>query len=363
MLKLTTIVLIFVVQVFCDLRLELKTNMPPVVTNVNLSHYDFYATGTGGTIFTIKIFNDNSESYNDLQLIYQLLLKMPEDSDYKEMLYNTTNKFDISSNEKIVEVTSKEFVQVNHPDARFTRQYLGRYGDYKGVRAKILDAGKIMTTKVRFIITLTGPDHPSLTQELSGQILNVNRMMPISPGSEIGASSEGFARIQSAYPLFQWSSDLYPGIYGSDDVFELNLYKLEPGESPEALTNPIYSIATRETSHQYPVSAPLLEQGGVYVWEVLGFLKGPANAIMPSPRFGFFYAGEQLPDPSAVQVIQSAIRILQGSGLENMISHLEEAESLLDIKINGNDADFNDIRDIEKKIQEGKYHITGANIR
>jgi hypothetical protein len=186
-------------------------------------------------------------------------------------------------------------------------------------------------------------------------VINTSRVDLIAPGSTPSGTTPV---IYNMYPLFVWTSDLPPNIYGNDNVFTLRLYKAKSGESAaEALGRiPVFSTGTKTPQYQFTKQDYRLIPGATYYWEVSGFVKGISTSEIKSSPFGFKAAKSV---NTEFWEIINTLKLVYG---EDILEKVYDYDSQATLKIDGSTITIGELRELVQKIQSTTFSILSTTV-
>jgi hypothetical protein len=198
-----------------------------------------------------------------------------------------------------------------------------------------------------------GEEHRALSN-IETLTINVNSPTPISlitPGNSLDM---GPAEIEDSNPSFVWVSNL--------SEYALRIYRTELIGMSKA------EIVAREpyfeekditgTSYFYPASAPELEVGETYAWQVTAPLRTAdgTNAFLESELYLFTVDGETAISPQAMQ-LYNFIKQLDAEDTQQILDLLQSGYNPQKISINGEERAISELLEILRKSQTGEIEI------
>lgn len=334
------------------LNMQFIVTMPPVITEGSITQFDIFGSGIGAQIFTIMLDNINDNTtYTALTLRYRVHYYQQSGGGRKLLYEGLSNQFTLLPDEYVPTISSKDFLKKNNPAVKVSlRTTLFELSDSDPLKQQFLATQKIPDGKVRYTMTLE-PDNKEEYEEVT--VINTSKVELVTPGAP---ATDLIQTIFNPNPVFIWNSDLPPNIYGSDDVFEIGIYKANSGESPaQALSRePVVKAGTTRLDYKLPDDGYRLIPGATYYWEVIGFVKGISTSEIKSSPFGFKMSKPVNPK------VQEVINTIKPIYDESVLEKIYEYDSDVTIKIDGQEKDVNDLRELVQKIltEESSIHYT-----
>ena len=327
--RITAFVLTLVSFIF-SLDLKYIPSLPTVITDASLGQYDLFGTGFGALMFIIHLDNaDDPNTYDHLQIHYTATLTYSDNgAERSQVVYEgLSNDFTINPHETVI-VPSTEFLKDNNTAVRASLVSTIRELDDPALKEQILTSQHIPDGTLSFSIQLLQNGTPFAQVEYPHKVINSTTIELIAPGNPVGQQP---VDLYNPRPLFVWNSQLYPGIYGTDDVFEMRIYEARPGETyTDALGRlPVFTSRENAFQRQYPVDGRQLIPGYTYYWQVIGFVKGTSTTEIRSEVYGF----RLLPgtDPKVLEVLAILQIILDNTILDQVDGYV----SGVTVRING----------------------------
>lgn len=348
----------------CALEFEVEQIAPEVVTNLQLSQFDFEGTGLGPTLFKLTLNNLNdSKKYDDLELYYTLTLSQGAST---QRLYRGKSKlFSLEAN-SFTEVLSNDFLRESGSSSPIHLYYVLESMAASPLKTNILNKGHIPAGTLTFSFELRGRNTSLSPAPLTVSIEYPRQVNPLYPGIALG-DNIGNRKVSSPSILFTWSSDLLPFMYAgcthcaSQDVFELELFRksVYSDEQDLASMRPIFSRRLQNNSYLLNASIEL-ERGQTYYWRVKGLLQGLSEGVITSPTFRFTYdKTESINQEELMLLLRS---ILSYSQRENLIELIHSHGDEIDIKIDGKPISVEQLKSLEKALQKGSKKIHAVRV-
>ncbi len=337
------------------------STMPSVITNITPSDFDIARSGAENQVFVAYIDNlGNFDSLKNVRVRYTVTLQLSPVSgpETREKLYECeSNLFSLGPNETRSQVTSKAFFD-GDPGARFYKERTIFELSDSEIRERYFRTQRVPDGQVIQEMVLLDQANKEVADggRHSHTILNATNISLISPGRE---SSRDIPMLHESNPVFMWSSDLPPHIYGETPVYEIRLYEARGSESAHeaARRAPIYSERTTVFTFRYPAHAPRLVSGTVYYWEIVGFLKGFSSSTLRSELFGFMFLGKA--NPEIDEILRILSKVCSQDELNEVLPFRERAE----ISIENDGADVSELRESVDSMVTGKYRVIGTGVR
>lgn len=340
-----------------SLELKYIPVLSPVITNPSLSQIDIFGEGFGAPVFIMSLNNaGDTATYRHLRIRYSVSLEFIDNGVARgQRLYEgLTEEFTINPNE-VVNLSSTRFLDSHNPDSRFGLRYMVYELDDLELKDRLVSSKRLPDGTLTFALEL----FPSVEQDLddnssSHTIMNTTSIDLIAPGNEMGQTPSSST---NSRPLFSWISQLYPGIYGTDDVFELRIYEARPGiaASDAVARPPCFSRRLNTFTFQYPADAPPLVPGYAYYWEVVGFVKGAFTTEIRSEIYGFML--EPLADSTAMFKpgnIDDVLEMLRPIVGDAVVEEMREYTSG-DIRIDNRSVSREQLHSVLQKMITGQY--------
>ncbi len=185
-------------------------------------------------------------------------------------------------------------------------------------------------------------------------ILNPVNIQLLYPGTSVGGSIVSYPTQQ---PTFMWLSNL-----GS---YNFKLFEVEsPSDaSAEDIANDIPFFEDEDvhtTAYSYPSTAPMLEIGHTYAWQVTGPLSSPIDNgnTIESPLFMFRIENPNT-DPIQMQIIMTLIQNLMGiEGMESFLNLIYDGYVPSGmVRYKGNLIDISQLNELIAQIIAGEIDV------
>lgn len=227
----------------------------------------------------------------------------------------------------------------------------------------ILDTGRMPDGSYFFSVQAFEPGHLGEEHRALSNIetltINVNSPTPISlitPGNSLDM---GPAEIEDSNPSFVWVSNLSEyalRIYRTEliGMSKAEIVAREPYFEEEDITG---------TSYFYPASAPELEVGETYAWQVTAPLRTAdgTNAFLESELYLFTVDGETAISPQAMQ-LYNFIKQLDAEDTQQILDLLQSGYNPQKISINGEERAISELLEILRKSQTGEIEIKSISV-
>ncbi|MBN1756706.1 MAG: hypothetical protein JW863_00215 [Chitinispirillaceae bacterium] len=283
-----------------SLDLQYIPVLPPVITNPSLSQIDLFGEGVGTPMYILNLNNvGDTATYRRCVIRYSAVLEFSDNgTQRRQTIYEgLTAEFTVFPNENI-NISSTEFMKPNNSSVRTSLKYMAYQLDDMALKERMLSSMMIPDGTLTFSLELfPAVDQNDDNNSFSHMIMNPSTIDLIAPGADADLPAE---EVITRRPFFSWVSQLHPGIYNNEDVFELRIYEARPGvSSAEAIARPPYfSQRVNAFNLRYPADARALTPGYTYYWEVIGILRGAFTSEIRSNIFAFRIA--PLVDSTAV---------------------------------------------------------------
>lgn len=339
------------------LRMQFIVTMPPVITEGTVVQFDVFGTGTGAQVFTVIIDNINDNTtYTGLTLRYRVYYYQ-QGGGYSGILYEgLSNQFSMNPNEYVPPISSKDFLKKNNPAVKVSLQTtVFELSDTDPLKKQFLNTQMIPDGKIKYTMILEHNGIAHSTQESEHTVINTSKVELVTPGS---SPSDLLTTIFNSNPIFIWNSDLPPNVYGSDDVFEIRVYKASSGESAaQAMSKvPVVREGTTILQYKLPDQGYRLIPGATYYWEVIGFIKGISTSEIKGSPLGFKMSKPVNPK------VQEVINIINPVYDEATLEKIYDYDSDVIIKIDGHEKDVNELRELVQKILLEEYSIHNTKV-
>lgn len=330
--------------------------LPPVVTKTDLGQFDIFGNGSGPVMYTFTVGNNEGKTVTDLQLRYKVECHIRSSGKDALLFEGLSNVFSLDINEFIVE-TNQQFLVKNNPAVKVSLQTTIHECDDE-TKKLLLDAQKAPDGTLRYTMILFNSKTDMVLSQITSthEILNISKLNCLAPGV---SPLDYIPPLFDPLPVFFWVSDLKPGIYGSDPVFELRVYKAQSGESAaEALSKqPVFSQKVNDWQFRYPQSAAKLVPGMVYYWEVAGMLKGSSESEIKSSPYVFRMADlTDNPDFAAI------MNLLKRVYSEDVLKKIYDYNAHAGITIDGSVKTVDDLRALIERIQAKDLSIKSTRV-
>jgi len=357
--------LLLLVSVAFPLEIKFIPILSPVITNPSLNEIDLFGKGFGPPIFIVNLNNaGDTVRYEHMHIRYSVTIEFSDNgTDRTQRLYEgLTDEFTVEPNE-VINVSSTTFLNSTNPGGRLTLRYMEYELDDVELKDQLTASKRLPDGVLTFSLELFPTVDPVTDDNsFSFKVLNTTSIDLIAPGNEISTTP---SQLLTPRPLFCWTSQLYPGIYTSDDAFELKVFEARPGVSAaEAITQP--PILTRRLSastFQYPADEHQLVPGYSYYWQVTGFIKGAVTSEIHSEVFGFTIVS--LTDSTASMAphsIDEILELLRPIIGDEMVEELSDYMSR-DIRIDNRQVSKDDLAEVVRKIITGTYSAGEPTLR
>ena len=350
-ISIMIIISFFIVKDAFALDLQFIVTMPSVITEGTLVQFDVFGTGTGAQVFLVIVDNSaDSKSYTGLTLRYKVDYYQQGGGSWKPLYEGLSNIFSIQAHKSIPPISSKDFLKKNNPAVPVSLKItIFELSDTDPLKKQFLDTQKIPDGKIRYTMILQGG---TVNVEKSSEhlVINTSKVELVTPGS---SPSDLLTTIFDPNPVFIWNSDLPPNVYGSDDVFEIRVYKASSGESAaQAMSKvPVVREGTTILQYKLPDQGYRLIPGATYYWEVIGFIKGISTSEIKGSPLGFKMSKPVNPK------VQEVINIINPVYDEATLEKIYDYDSDVIIKIDGHEKDVNELRELVQKILLEEYSI------
>jgi hypothetical protein len=328
--------------------------LPTVVSNVNLADYDISGNGMGAPIFSIYVVNNSNTASTNLKFNYKVILN-EKSINQKEVYDGYSNTFSLDPFESAV-VISNDFFKKNNPAVKFSLSYTVYELDDLSLKQKIFESQKLPDGSITYELYLLQNDSKIENDNIQIKIVNAVSIQLISPGSE---ATSRLPVLYDPHPLFIWTSELTPNLYGSEPVFELSLYEARSGESySDAISRkPYISIKSTNIQERLPFAGPQIKPGTTYYWQVTGFLKGTSSTTIKSQVYGFYSQRKTNPR------VQEIVDILRPIVDEKTLEQIYEYDIDVSIKINNKTGTSSDVQSVVNGILGGNNTIITNTVK
>jgi hypothetical protein len=339
------------------LSMQFIVTMPPVITKGSVAEFDVFGAGAGAQVFILILNNsDDLKHYQGLTLRY-IVEYLPGSGGGKKRLYEGISyPFTMTPREQVPPISSKDFLKKNNYTVKVSlSKTLFELSDTDPLKIQFLNTQKIPDGKVRYTMKLEHGLKDLDTKTSVHSIINSSSVELISPGA---AASESPPTEFNTNPLFLWTSDLPPNIYGNDDVYTIRIYKARSGESvAQAMSGiPVVEAGTKTNQYQVPKQQYRFLPGAVYYWEVVGYVKGLTTSEIKSSPFGFRMAKPVNP------AFWEVITILKQVYGEDVLEKVYNYDAAVTIKRDGEVIDVGELRELVREIQADKYSIQSTQV-
>jgi len=181
----------------------------------------------------------------------------------------------------------------------------------------------------------------------------------ITPGNPVGMEPSVNYDLN---PNFVWFSNLNEYTF---KLFELN-EQTGNTQTQEDIENlaPYYQQEVNTTSFTYPTSAPPLEYGNTYAWQVTAQIVSPLSSNeeeYKSNVYTFKISGGEEANPDDLLLINFLRQLNSPSG-EEAINLFGNGYSLKSLKFNDADISVNDLNNILLRLANGEIHLKSITI-
>ena len=355
-ISIMIIVCFFIVKEACALDLQFIVTVPPVITEGTVVQFDVFGSGTGAQVFIIIVDNStDSKSYTGLTLRYKVDYYQQGGGSWKLLYEGLSNEFTILAHKSFSPISSKNFLKKNNPAVPVSlKTTVFELSDSDPLKKQFLDTQKIPDGKIRYTMILRNSTI-NIVKSSEHVIINTSKVELVTPGS---SPSGLLSTVFDLNPVFIWNSDIPPNVYGGDDVFEIRVYKAGSGESAaQAMSKvPVVREGTTILQYKLPDQGYRLIPGATYYWEVIGFIKGIATSEIKSSPFRFKMSKTVNPKVSEV------INIIKPVYNEATLEKIYDFDSDVTIKIDGQEKDVNELRELVQKILLEEYSIHDTKV-
>ena len=339
--------------------------LPPIITNPSLSQIDLFGEGIGAPIFILSLNNaGDTGTYTSLRIRYTATLEFSDNgTQRRQLLYEgLTGEFTVSANE-VIKISSTEFLKGNNSSVRTSLKYMEYELDDPVLKDRLISSALAPDGILTFALELYPPfDQDREDNSFSHRIMNTTSIDPVAPGNELGQPP---AELYSQRPQFTWVSQLYPGIYNGDDVFELRIYEARPGvSSSEALARtPFFTRRINAYNFQYPADAHQLVPGYTYYWQVTGFLRGAFTSELRSDVYAFTMVplidSTAVFNPRRIDEVLEILRPLIGDAMVEQFADYISGE----IRIDNDPVSKAKLSEIVRRIITGEFTAGEPSVR
>ncbi len=339
------------------LSMQFLVTMPPVITKGTVTEFDLFGDGTGSQVFIVILDNSTDlKHYQGLTLWYRVDY-IPGSGGGKKKLYEGVSyTFAMAPREKVPPVSSKDFLKKNNHLVKVSlSKTIYKLPDTDPLKVQFLTSQKIPDGKVRYTMKLRCGFKDEEVQTSDHSIVNSSTVELITPGA---AASGNPPTEFNTNPLFIWTSDLPPNIYGNDDVYRIRIYKARSGQSmAQAMSGaPVHEAGTKDAQYQIPQGKYRFIPGAVYYWEVIGFVKGVNTTEIKSSPFGFRMAKPI--NPAFWEVVNALRQIYD----EEVLEKIYDYDAEVTIRKNGRVIDIQELRKLVQQIRSGAYSIQSTQV-
>jgi hypothetical protein len=356
-------VMLWVQSIFAQLPdLQFTVSVPSVITHITPADFDIVNSGKIYPVFTLAVSNlGNPDSARNCRLRYTIHLRLSPVSatGVSERIYEArSNRFSLSPGE-MATVTSVDYFNAT-PGAKMYHSTTDFELSDSELRQRFIETQRVPDGQIIQEMVLYTDDGGGRVIDRSGPvyhtILNATTIMLLSPGSD---AFNDLPIISDPNPLFTWTSDLPPHIYGQSPVYELSIYEARSGQSGiEAVnTTPILSLTTSEPVIRFPRTTRRLISGKHYFWRVKGYLKGFTASALTSNVYGFIF--EESINPEVLE----ALRILRLICSESDLKPVESYRKDVSIHIKSDAKGIAELRAEVGKIVSGQNALIGVTVK
>lgn len=342
------------------LSMQFINTMPQIITKNTVSQFDIFGNGIGTTVFVIILNNDaGNDTLHNLQLRYTVDFHPKNGGTQKKIYEGISNRFTMASPENVPPITSKQFLIKNNPAVKISlRTTLHELSNTDPLKKQFLDTQRIPDGKIVYSMALEGAAISNPVQTSEHIIINTSTVDLVTPGS---APEDFTIDIFNQHPVFTWTSDIPPYIYGPDDVFEIRIYQAKAGESAsEALSRkPSLKAGVKSWQFQYPDNKHKLEVGVYYYWEVIGFIRSTSVSEIKSSPYKFRMAK---PANTKVQQVIAILKQYPDEYTNEILDLIEEYDSDVILKIDGRNSSVNELGALVQKYIKGTHEVLSTNI-
>lgn len=337
--------------------MQFIVTMPTVITKGTVTEFDLFGTGSGAQVFIIILDNGGDiKHYRGLTLRYRVDY-LPGDGSPKKKLYEGISyPFTMAPHEQVPPISSKDFLKKNNHTVKASiSKTLFELSNTDPLKKQFLDTQKIPDGTVRYTMKLEHKFSILDVQTSDHIVLNTSTVELLTPGAAVS----GNPPVEyNTNPLFIWTSDIPPNIYGSADVFTVRIFKARIGESAaQALSGiPVVERGTRTTQYQVPQQDYRFTPGAVYYWEVIGYVKGIATSEIKSGPFGF-----RMAKPINIEFWEVVNTLKQVYG-EDILEKIYEYDAAVTIKRDGKTIDIQELKEIIRKIKAEEFSIQSTHV-
>ncbi|MDN5354957.1 MAG: hypothetical protein PWQ09_1713 [Candidatus Cloacimonadota bacterium] len=316
--------------------------------------YDPQSASTQPILFTVSIQNVATE-FQD----YEILFNMRWRDLYADAILTPTTQEPVPG--QIIRLTNRDILT----DSNSASYEIDKNFDdvLKEMEDIIQETGHMPDGSYFFSIQAFEPGHLGEEERALSNIetltINVNSPTPISlitPGNSLDM---GPAKIQDTQPSFVWVSNL--------SQYRLKIYETELTATNEAeivATEPYFEESNiTGTSYLYPDSAPKLQPGYTYAWQVEAPLStlGSNAETLKSELYVFTIASNYDLTPQAMQ-LYNFIEQLDIANKDQVLQLLQRGYKPGKISLNGKEIAISELRQILQKTQTGQIEIKNVTV-
>jgi hypothetical protein len=260
-------------------------------------------------------------------------------------------------NEYVPPISSTDFFKKNNPAVKVSLvTTVFELPDTDPLKKQFFNTQTIPDGKVRYTMTLEKNGVVQQTETKDVTVINSTKVELVSPGS---SPSGTIITVFDPHPVFLWTSDLPPYVYGPADVFEIRIYKAQSGESfAQAMSRiPVIRTGVKELQYKEPDAGYQFIPGATFYWEVIGFVKGITTTEVKSSPFSFKMSKPLNPN---VQEVVNTLKLVYG---EEILEKIYEYDSDVSLKIDGQTIDVNELKDLVQRILSGEYSIQSTTVQ
>jgi len=328
-----------------------------MITKGSVTQFDVFGSGVGAQIFVVILSNSGDANlHTGLRLRYRVEYSQQGAGTTKRLYEGLSNIFIMSPGENVPPISSTDFLKKNNPAVKvslITTVY--ELSDTDPLKKQFLNTQTIPDGKIKYILILEKNGVVHTTEFSEHTVINSTNVELISPGS---SPSGTIVTVFDPHPMFLWTSDLPPYVYGPSDVFQIRIYKAQSGESvAQAMSRiPVIRTGVKELQYKEPDAGYQFIPGATYYWEVIGFVKGITTTEVKSSPYGFKMSKPLNP---AVQEVVNTLKQVYG---EEILQEIYEYDSDVSMKIDGRTIAINELKDIVQRILSGEYSIQSTTV-
>jgi len=337
---------------------------PPFANNAtfNIFHPSFFQEydpdnpSSQPLLFTVSIENKNvAAEFQD----YEILFNMRWRDLYADAILRPTT--DQPSPGQIIRLTNRDIVSQNNTTIyQIDKNFDDVLDEMEDL---ILDTGRMPDGSYFFSIQAFEPGHLGEEDRALSNIetltINVSSPTPISlitPGNSLDM---GPAEINDSNPSFVWVSNLSEYTL---KIYEIALIGLTEAEI--VATEPFFEKSDiTGTSYFYPASAPELEKGKTYVWQVEAQLSAPDGnqTSLKSELYVFTIDTQTDMSPRAMK-LHNFIKQMPTENTPAILALLQAGYEPRTISVNGQETAISELMEILRKVQTGEIEIKNISV-